>query len=313
MSQFYFPLRSKLLTRSELRFLSEKNLLINLKDILKNYLIIILSITLSYNLKDSYLIQIIGIICIGLSQYSLMVIGHDGLHGNFNNDKKVNNLINDFLILGMFGTATRVNKHNHIEHHKHTATETDPDRYKYIHKDSSIEMYVFMNGLSSLKTTLENVFFNKKIKKIRSSDTRLNFNEILIIITWQIFLAYLLTGLFGMIGYFIYWLLPLYIFAYRGDLVRVFCEHNELSNDQDADKNYRLITYKPNFIERLIYAPNNMNYHAEHHLYPQIPYHKLAKAHDIILKKNLFKDKLKVRTSYTVYLLRYLKYINANN
>jgi fatty acid desaturase len=247
-----------------------------------------------------------------------MVIAHDGLHRNFVSNMKLNNLLNDFLILGMFGSASRVNKNNHIEHHKYTSTNFDPDRYKYLHKDkeSLIKFFVFVSGFLNVLRTINNVYLNKDFKnKNNTNDVKLNYLEIGIIIFWQLNLIILLTYFFGIWGYFVYWLLPTYLFAYRGDLNRVFCEHNELNDDEILnDKNYRLITFdKPNLIEKLLFCPNNMNYHAEHHLFPQIPYYNLKKAHKIVKSNGFYNGKLKSRESYFGYLFDYIKKLNAQN
>ena len=54
-----------------------------------------------------------------------------------------------------------------------------------------------------------------------------------------------------------------------------------------------------------------MNYHAEHHLFPQIPYYNLKKAHKIIKSNGFYKEKLKSRGSYFRYLFDYNRKINA--
>ena len=292
--QTYKPLRLEVLSKNELRDLSKKNFIIPLTDIIFNYLQIILALILIYISDQKIYVSIFAIFLIGVAQYSLMVIAHDGLHRNFVSSLKLNDLLNDILILGMFGSACRVNRNNHSEHHKYTSTNLDPDRYKYLHKDkeSIIKFYVFLSGFSNFFKTIKNVYLNKDFKsKNNTNNTKLNHREISIIIFWQLSLIILMTYFFGILGYFLYWFLPTYLFAYRGDLNRVFCEHNELNDDEILnDKNYRLITYdKPNLLEKLLFCPNNMNYHAEHHLFPQIPYYNLKKAHKIIKSNGFYK------------------------
>ena len=54
-----------------------------------------------------------------------------------------------------------------------------------------------------------------------------------------------------------------------------------------------------------------MNYHAEHHLFPQIPYYNLKKAHKIIENNGFYNGKLKRRESYFGYLFDYKRKLNA--
>jgi fatty acid desaturase len=315
--QTYRPLRLEVIDKYNLSNLSKKNFLIPLIDIIFNYLQILLSLILVYISDNKVFVSVLAIIFIGTAQYSLMVIAHDGLHRNFVSKIKTNDLLNDLLILGMFGSACRVNRNNHSQHHKFSSSLNDPDRYKYVNKDkdSLIKFNIFLSGFSSFFRTLKNVFLNKEFKQKNEINTKLNLKELSIILFWQFSLIILLSKFFGYFGYFLYWFLPIYLFAYRGDLNRVFCEHNELNDDENInDTNYRLITFdNPNLLERLLFCPNNMNYHAEHHLFPQIPYYNLKKAHDIIRQNGKYKDKLKLRSSYFGHLIKYYQKLNAKN
>lgn len=314
--QTYKPLRLEVMSKIDLRKLSQKNLIVPIIDIILNYTQILLALILIYISDQHIYATIFSISLIGIAQYSLMVIAHDGLHRNFVSNLKLNDLLNDILILGMFSSACRVNRNNHNEHHKYTSTNFDPDRYKYLHKnkESLIKFYFFLSGFSSFLRTICNVYLNKEFKKkSNTNNVKLNFFEISVIMFWQLSLIVLMTYFFGIWGYFLYWFMPAYLFAYRADLTRVFCEHNEMNNDEILnDKNYRLITYdKPNVIEKLLFCPNNMNYHAEHHLYPQIPYYNLKEAHKIIKNNGFYDGKLKSRKSYFLYLFDYYRKLNA--
>ena len=316
--QTYSPLRLKVLKREELRLLSEKKFYITFTDILLNYLQIALALILVHISEQKLIFSIFGIFIVGISQYSLMVIGHDGLHRNFIKNIKKNDILNDILILGMFGSACRVNRNNHSEHHKFSSTDHDPDRYKYLHqnKETLIKYFIFLSGFSNFLKTIKNVYLNKEVKiKENNQNLKLNNREIIVILSWQLFLFASLTYYFGLFGYFFYWFLPLYIFAYRADLSRVFCEHNEINNNEtENDENYRLITYpNPNALEKLLFCPNNMNFHAEHHLFPQIPYYNLKLAHNLVKNNGGYTDKLHLRKSYFGYIFGYIKKINAKD
>lgn len=83
--------------------------------------------------------------------------------------------------------------------------------------------------------------------------------------------------LFGWATPFLYWLLPQvlcqpFLRAY------VLAEHTGCTNDRNGLTNTR--TTLTNAAVRLLMW--NMPYHAEHHLYPSIPFHRLAHAHAMI-------------------------------
>lgn len=130
MSQTYFPYRSDPRIKSEILRLSNAKLSKILLDIFKSWFLVFLFIYISYRF-DNFLLSTICIIIIGTQFYSLLIIAHDGLHRTLAKNPNLNDFLNDFLILGAFFAATRVNRKNHLEHHSKLANIDDPDRYKY--------------------------------------------------------------------------------------------------------------------------------------------------------------------------------------
>jgi fatty acid desaturase len=105
-------------------------------------------------------------------------------------------------------------------------------------------------------------------------------------------------------------LAPIYVFAYRADLVRVFCEHSMMVTDDAADHSMRLVTYRSNWLEKLFFAPHNMNYHMAHHLWPSIPYYNLPEADRLIRASEIARSdsRLVWRKSYVGYLIAYARW-----
>ena len=125
---------------------------------------------------------------------------------------------------------------------------------------------------------------------------------------WQFALFAGLTFAISWWAYPVLWLLPVYLFGYRADLVRVFCEHSLTAPDAEADASLRLITYRSNWFEKLFFAPHNMNLHAVHHLWPGIPYYHLPDADRLIHDRAGDDARLIIRASYVAYLIRYLRW-----
>jgi fatty acid desaturase len=70
-----------------------------------------------------------AIVVIGTRYYALAIIGHDGLHRRLFETKRKNDLWGDLFIMGPICAITRVNRHNHIEHHRVACLPHDPDRH----------------------------------------------------------------------------------------------------------------------------------------------------------------------------------------
>jgi fatty acid desaturase len=311
-SQGYHPFRQTILSRDELRELSTLRPARAVVNTLVNWLAILGAWTLVAMLP-SWLTVVPAVLIVGTRYYALAIIGHDGLHRRVFPDQWTNDLYNDLLIMGPIGAITRVNRLNHIEHHRITASTVDPDRHKYLHdgKEPTLPFLVFLTGLANVWPTIRNIFLRKSRQVAVVQEPVLEsykLRDIAILVAWQ---AVLIIGLSYAIGWWAYpilWLIPVYLFAYRADLVRVFCEHSMMQSDKTADESLRMVHYDSNWLELQFFAPNNMNCHVAHHLWPGIPYYNLPLAEEKVRSwdlKNGSHGQIVWRASYCVYLVDY--------
>jgi len=214
---------------------------------------------------------------VGNRYYSLYIIGHDGLHRRLHDRTALNDLVNDLLVLGPIGVATRLNRRNHMTHHVALHLEQDPDAYKYQsrHRLTLLQYFWSLTGLPYVVRAVGNVF--RKRPEDHDKAAHRTPRELFIIIGWQLLLAALLWSLIGWWGYFVLWWIPVYVFTFAADLARVFCEHSVPRADAVALCE-RLVTFEANRLELALFAPMNMNHHAAHHLWPSIPYYNLPRA-----------------------------------
>jgi fatty acid desaturase len=239
-------------------------------------------------------------VVVGTRFYALFIIGHDGMHRRLFPRRRANDLFNDLVCFGPIGGITRINNRNHLLHHRHLATEEDPDRHRHCcHNKATRPAYLaFLTGLANVVPAVANVFVHNK-------DERESYRprDLVILFGWQVVLLGGLTLAIGWWAYPVLLLLPVYVFMYLGDIVRSFLEHSHPEADEKADE-HRLITYTSNRLERVLFAPMNMNYHAAHHLWPSIPYYNLPTA-DRELRAHPGSAGLEWRGSYLGYLVRY--------
>lgn len=311
--QAYAPHRSSILTAADLRRLSVLNPRIPVRDTLVHWAWIVASWAAVAWMPNPFIV-ILAVLVVGVNFYGLYIIGHDGLHRRLFNSANMNDLWNDMLVVGSFGAITRMNRGNHMLHHRVTCLPNDPDRHKYVHDDKELvfPFIFFLSGLSTLFKSLENVF----VKRGQRPDSpaapgeRYTTRDLSILFGWQIALIVGLTLAIGWWAYIVLWLIPAYVFGYRADLTRVFCEHAMLTSDINADASMRLVSYTSNPIERMFFAPHNMNYHMAHHLWPSIPYYRLPEADKLIQQavERVPSVTLVWRSSYVGFLLDYARW-----
>ena len=320
----YLPYRKTLLSNERVKELSQLKEWRPIVDVLGCWAIIFFTwyLCAAYT---SWWVVLLAIPVIGSTYYSLFIIGHDAFHRRVFKDAKKNDLFADWWIHGALGAINRINRKNHMAHHSFLATEADPDRHKHgcFNKYDKAHYLLFLTGLLNLNKAVYNVFLaplfggGATSEHSKASDSgkeeRHGLEDLLCLFCWQ---AGLIAGLSYFIGWWAYpvlWLLPVYLFTYLADGIRSFAEHSHPESDQSADS-HRLITYLSSPLERTIFAPMNMNYHAVHHLWPSIPYYNLPQADREVRQaaKEQGYDELEWRGSYINYLVRYYKNLPIN-
>ncbi|MDZ4833663.1 MAG: fatty acid desaturase [Candidatus Melainabacteria bacterium] len=99
--------------------------------------------------------------------------------------------------------------------------------------------------------------------------------------------------------YPVFWMMPIYFCVFLCDEIRAFCDHAVLTlPDGDAD-DQRLISFVSSPVESIIFSPHNMNYHAEHHLWPGVPYYNRPQIREV-LQDN---PQITYRKSYVAFVL----------
>jgi fatty acid desaturase len=299
----YKPYRSRLLSSAKLREFSSLRPLRMVLDTFACWACIVGALTL-VALYPTWWAALIAIPVIGSRYYALFIIGHDGIHGRLFEDKRLNNLFNDLFIFAPIGAITRINNKNHLLHHLYLANEGDPDRHKHgsFNKTERVELFAYLLGLSSVISSVKNVFVTNSRLAGKVSYT---VGEIVLLLAWQGVLIGSLTYFIGIWAYVLLWWFPVYSFAFLGDNFRSFAEHSHPEADPKADQ-HRLITYISNPIERFFVAPMNMNFHGAHHLWVSIPYYNLPAA-DREIRHSSEAQGLEWRRSYFAYLYGYYR------
>lgn len=320
--QTYSPFRHELLTSEELAALYVINVNNVVRDTLLQWMLIAFAWAIVVFFPNWWVIAL-SVFFIGTRIYALFIIAHDGLHRRLFKTVKSNDLWNDLFILGTFGTITRLNRTNHMQHHHELACPTDPDRYKYtLH--GRARRCEFLLSLTCVPLLLKSIFIVMSAKSASPAEDKIDvgganrrkkfgqyrLRDIAIILGWQVILILGLSVAIGWWAYPFLWFIPV-SFALCCDILRVFCEHSQLTNDEDADRSIRLVSFDANFFERALFAPYNMNYHITHHLWPAIPYYNLRKADDIVRSRAGQDSRLTWRSSYFGHIFSYWRWLGS--
>jgi fatty acid desaturase len=271
-------------------------------DVARCYALIVGALAL-FAAKPGWLSALVAFVVVGTQQYALSILAHDGKHRNLFASKRTNDLVSIALLAAPLGVDFRGDRARHLEHHWRLGEDDDPDRdlYSAGGKARRGAFLLFLSGLNSLP------FFRVSISGGPARPLRQRLTSVLAArwpsIPAQALIFGALTLGFGWWGYFAFWIAPLYFLLFVPTRFRQFCEHGQPRLPDEAADPERLVTFRPGLVERVLFAPMRMSHHAEHHLFPSVPYYRLPELARLVGDA----PEIEVRASYVGFALAYFR------
>ncbi len=296
---------SELVSENQKKIISLKKDWINILSLSFNWILIFTGIGLFF-FFPSWLMFIASVIIIGSRQFALSVLAHDAAHRLLFSNLKINDWAGQWLCAYPIFSDNRQYRPYHLEHHRHTETDEDPDKVLSapfpISKKSFLRKVLRdLTGLTGFKrysSSIVSIFSSKKSQK--NSKTAVILNKILGFLVTNLVIFCLVSILFDWSSYFILWWLP--AFTYFSLIIRIrnIAEHAVTPGNSDFD-NTR--TTKATWLLRFLMVPHHVNYHLEHHLFTYCPWYNLPAAHKILIE-NGYENEMCIETSYLSVLTR---------
>jgi fatty acid desaturase len=278
----------------------------------------------------------LAFLAIGTHQYKLFILAHDAIHGALHPQRSKNDRLASWFAYGPMFMALADARRSHLQHHRLMGTPEDPDRYLHTFqaKNTPFQFLLFCSGLATFgKTVLKVTPFGKLLQLSNPSasspapdvrdresgehqpefptnqtpTTKQSASQALIDYARNrvsVFIAQpLILGAFALLhlplwSYLVLWVAPIYFLVFVPDEIRAFCDHAVLSFPDDRGDTQRLVTFRPGWLEAIVFAPHHMHYHAEHHLWPSIPHYNLPQAHEVMKGR----PAITVRGGYLAFL-----------
>lgn len=314
----------RLFTNEEVNQLMKKSDWLAAWEIIQTWLWIGGSMALVHFLPNIITV-LIALWIIGGKQLACAIILHDAGHYSLFTSKQMNIVFGNWL--GAYPIFHNVDQYRpyHLEHHKTTGTDDDPDifltRGYPTSKKSMIRKFARdLFGITGIKATIgllamhlgfiEYNLGNKIVRNKKIPFIKLLKNA------WKnlsgpVLFQLVFIGILYLCGN--PWLYLLWvganIFTYPFCIrVRSMAEHSMTPDRNDPQVNSR--TVKANFLEKILFAPLHVNYHVEHHLLMGVPSYRFPKMHKMLREKGFFEKALYAKGYAEIIRMAYQKKMN---
>ncbi len=254
---------------------------------------------------------VVVFVLIGAIQHRMSIVLHEALHFLLLSNRKLNDLVANLFFAYPIGFTIHYRK-IHFAHHSELGEDDDPDLVNYESYPNTAAFFfaMFMQNITGFSAIRQ---FFVMLGLAQSNDPHLIAAKIPKPSQWHLvglvvtqLTIFALLVLFSRWWFYPFlWLAPLVTVAKTCSNVRNAVEHTAIVPDAHAAfARYRTIESPP--FERFFLSPLNFHFHAEHHLYPGIPYHRLPKVHEILKKQESYSRHIQIVPSYMHFVHKYM-------
>ena len=251
-------------------------------------------VPLSLNVTGA-VVYLFAVAVIASRQHALMVLTHEGIHKRLSRTLWVN----DWLawLLASFPVFISLAKWRfvHLYHHQYTQTANDPDRAIYARyplaraeaRQILLRDFCGRNVIATVKYFIDIPFVTEAFNRRFLGEERIaQYRQVADMRAFAIFwLVMMVGGLYvGRLrfasAFALYWLVPYCTFTQVFFRIRGAIEHGSVPDLQNPYQQTR--TYLIHPVLAFFFAPKQVNYHLEHHLYPSVLFYNLPRLHELL-------------------------------
>ena len=250
------------------------------------------------------MLSLVCMLLIATRQHALLALMHEFSHYQFSRkQQRLNDILGDVLTALPFFITVHGFRRNHMEHHRHTATELDPNwvaclkRARYQFPKSRLQIWLEIAkhciGFYTVEE-LKRYTVDAGMAVALPRSVRLTRA-----VYWMIVLA-AIAGFNLWTIVLLYWLVPLSTFLMAILYVRDIGEHYGMNEPGILGSR----TVLAGRVERFLIAQNAVNFHAEHHLFPSVPFFRLRELHEHLHRISTYREHAAVTKGYLSSLIK---------
>jgi fatty acid desaturase len=291
------------------RGLSKPGNLVSTRDVCLNLLLVILTYTLLVQTGFYWVSCVLAFFAVAKAQNSLLLSGHEAIHHSLFSNKRWNDLIGNYICFAPVGVGFLRARAAHLDHHNYLSTERD-EKIDYRLVDptrSTFLWHIFRPLLGSY--VWKGVLRRLGLEPSRRAKTAYAFSveqarsDTLSIVIASVVLFAALAAIDWRLFIF-FWVGPLLTTTAFFHHAKAFLDHALRPGETDD----ALYSYQVTWFDRLFFGVQQAH-HAEHHLYPHVPYYRLRELTPITRR---MRD-VRYRSGYFAELLSYYCALNSRS
>ncbi len=247
----------------------------------------------------------LAFVVIGAFQHHLSIIQHEAVHYSLFRRRWLNEFVG--RLLGAYPVGfTMAYRRTHLAHHRRLGSQDDPDLHNFEGFPSGpwpffCNLIKNMTGLAAIRQFVGMMLERAGQRSHSRKKRRAAAIELACLVVTQVAIISIFIASGHATWYLTLWLLPLVTVGKTLANLRNLAEHVDTSLLNSAVPRWRTIYCNP--IEAFFFAPANFNYHAEHHLYPTVPFYHLPALHRELMKNDTYKAQIDIRRGFLRFLL----------
>lgn len=230
-------------------------------------------------------VYLAALVLIASRQHALLVLFHEAAHGHLFRSRWLNDLCGRAFTGLPFGMSLERYREHHWKHHQYTNTPRDPDWGRKVEHPAwqfpksparfwrGFLPYLYGMGLVEL-------WFARKVIGV----DRPGLHGALV---FYALAAAGLTAAGAWAQFALYWVLPYFLLVPPLMKVRSIAEHLALPNRGELTAS-RNIVGSP--VESFFFGPHGNSLHLIHHLFPQVPWHRVEGLREELLRDESFRN-----------------------
>ena len=235
----------------------------------------------------------LAVLVIGTRQLGLFILMHDGAHGLLHPDRRINDAAARWFCSSSLGAY----RPYHLQHHRYVQQAEDPDLglsapFPISRQSLKRKLLRDLSGQTFYKQRLAPLIAGLRARgQAAPAGPALQRQSQELVRGWRFVIGNAIgLAVFAAAGHgwvwLLMWLLPMASWLPAVTRIRNIAEHALIAKDQ-PDPLRQARTTHAGWVERALLAPYWVNYHAEHHLFTQLPCWQLPRAHALLRQRGV--------------------------